>query len=100
MSFGSIVLSIGPFIPQERRKSGHSSTSQKCQFRTHAAQQIASLFNHLIGAYEQGRWHSEAEHLRSLEIDGQLEAGRLFDWKVAGPGAFENLVDVSGHAPR
>ena len=25
---------------------------------------------------------------------------RLFDWKVAGPSAFENLVDVSGHAPR
>ena len=42
----------------------------------------------------------EAERLRGLEIDDQLELGRLLDRKVARPCAFEYPVDVMGHAPR
>ena len=36
-----------------------------------------SLFDHLVGAGEQHRWHFEAERFRSLEIDTQLVFGRL-----------------------
>ena len=52
---------------------------------TIAPQQIASLFDHLIGTSKQ-RWrHGEAECLGGLEIDGQLELGGLLDGKFSGP---------------
>jgi len=35
----------------------------------------ASLFDHLVGAGEQHRWHNDAKRLRGLQIDHQLELG-------------------------
>ena len=37
--------------------------------RRNAPQQKSQLFDHLVGASEQRRWHLDAERLRSLEID-------------------------------
>src|SRR5262249_60291016 len=49
-----------------------------------------------VGRAEQRRRHGEAERFGALEIDQQLEFGRLLDRKVAGLRALENLVDVLG----
>ena len=43
---------------------------------TDAPQQTTSLFDHLGGGREQGLRNSEAECLRSLEVEHQFEFGR------------------------
>ena len=54
-----------------------------------------ALFDHLVGAREDRLRHGEAERLRGLEVDDQLEFGRLLDWQVGRVGTFEDVPDVS-----
>ena len=53
-------------------------------------QQIALLFDHLVGAGEQRWWHFEAKRLGGLKVDDHLEFGRLLNWKLGRVFAFEN----------
>ena len=46
-------------------------------------QQRPVLFNHLIGACKQGRGHLKTERLGGIEIDHQLELGRLHHRQIA-----------------
>jgi hypothetical protein len=39
-------------------------------------------FDHLVGLGGQHLWHAEAERLGGLEIDDQLELGRLLDREI------------------
>src|SRR6266849_9947573 len=55
-----------------------------------------ALLNHLIGAQQQRLRDREAEGLGDLEVDHQLELGRLFDRQVTWFCALEDLVDVFG----
>ena len=43
-----------------------------------------SLLDHLVGAGEQRRRNVDAKRLRGLEIDHQLELGRLLDRQIGG----------------
>jgi hypothetical protein len=45
------------------------------------------------------RWDRYADLLRRLEVDNELELGRLLHWQVCWLGAFENFVDRYGSAP-
>ena len=55
-------------------------------------------FDHLIGASEESRRDLEAEGLRGLEVNDQVEPGRLLDRKISWPRALQDLVDVSCRA--
>src|ERR1051326_8608356 len=59
----------------------------------------ASLFDHLVSARDERGWYVEAERARGLEIDDELEGGRLLDRQIAGLLALEDAVDVGGRPP-
>jgi hypothetical protein len=60
---------------------------------------IGLLFDHLVGAGEKGGGDHEAKRLGGLEIDHQLECGRLFNGQVRWFSAFEDPVHEVG-SPR
>jgi hypothetical protein len=48
-----VILAMGgllPVFPRKRTSSPLVGMSQKCQFQTHAPQQTATLFDHLVSA--------------------------------------------------
>src|ERR1022692_2129106 len=54
--------------------------------------------NHLVRAHNHRLRDRQAQRLRCLEIDDQLELRRLLDRKVPRPGALQNLVDITSGA--
>jgi hypothetical protein len=52
-------IPITPFLSHEQTPLKRVGMSQRCQEETHAPQQIAKLFDHLVGAGEQRWWHIE-----------------------------------------
>jgi hypothetical protein len=55
----------------------------------------AQLLDHLVGACQQCLWNRHAHRLGGLQIDYQLELGRLFDRNVGDVNATEHLGDLS-----
>src|ERR1700716_3990560 len=80
-----------PFYPQQQTSSARPGLSERCQTRKSAA-----LFDHVVGAGEQCRWHNDAKRLCGLQIDHQFELGRLLDRQVGRLRTLENLVDEDG----
>src|ERR671937_170723 len=56
----------------------------------------STSLNHLVGAREERRWHSNAKCVGSFHIDDQLETSWLLDRQIGWLGAFEDFVDIDG----
>ena len=50
------------------------------QVRSGPQTEVASLFNHHIGADEQCRGYGEAKCLCRFQIENEIKTGRLFYW--------------------
>jgi hypothetical protein len=59
---------------------------------------VRLLFDHLVGAREQGRRHFETEHLRSDQIDGPRSPTRMPRGAGVGPAGQDCLSEVTVHA--
>src|SRR5258708_9805765 len=84
------------------RSSLRYASPHSCEFNADRQRRIAHppSLDHLVGAGEERGRHGEAEGLRGLEIDHELEARRLFDWQIARIGALQNFVHVRSGAPK
>src|SRR5439155_24233292 len=94
----SAVLTFGrllPVFPDKQTFSKSVGMSQRCHQETHAPQQPASLFDHLVGASRQRRRQFEPKSFGGLEIDREPVFRRLQKWQIAG--AVDN-AEVRGHA--
>ena len=56
------------------------------------------LLDHLIRPRQQRRRDGEAEGLRGLQVDDEVEFRRLLNRKIARLGALENLIHIIGGA--
>src|SRR5215475_10275888 len=55
-------------------------------------------FDHLVGEQKERFRDREPKCFRGLEVDSQVELGRLLHGQVGGPRALQNLVHVAGSA--
>jgi hypothetical protein len=79
-------LSVATFAVHVRFGSyADISCHRKCQWRT-----WSDLFNHLVCKRNQCRRESQAERFGGLEVEDQLDFGRLLDRKVGRFDASEN----------
>src|ERR1019366_6359663 len=67
----------------------HPSTTS---IATNALQQIASLFDHFVGAQQYRCGDIDVERLSSFLIDDELEPRRLLNRKIGRAGAAQYLV--------
>src|SRR4030095_3861592 len=61
--------------------------------------QTAALLNNVVCSHEDRLRDRQAQRLRGLEIDHQLEFGRLLDGELRGLGPLEDLVHIDRGAP-
>src|SRR5438067_7718350 len=60
---------------------------------------MPSLFDHLVGAYQERFRDPKAKRLRSFEINHQLELGWSLDGQIGGVYALKDAADITRSLP-
>src|SRR5262249_47082234 len=95
---------VNPTPGQESSQVRSAQSARSYEGSEHPAKpswpRSSTLFDHLIRSQQYRLWDVEADRLRSLEVNEQLEFGRLLDWEVGWLCALEKLVHIRCRAPK
>src|SRR5262249_35265400 len=72
--------------------------SALCQKQTFCAAERTSLFDHLVGCGEHGRWDGQADRPRGFQVDYQFVLGRSLYGQVGRFFTPEDAIDIAGRA--
>jgi hypothetical protein len=64
----SIALTDVRFVADYGLTSNIAGGPKSAKIETHALHQIVSLFDHVVGSGEEGRWEIQPDGLRGVEI--------------------------------
>ena len=78
------------------RVANISARTVRARDRRETPAELAQSLDYLVRPLQERRLDRQAERLRRLEVDGQLEFRRLLDGQHRWLGAFQDLV----HLPR
>jgi hypothetical protein len=81
---GERTSRIGRFVP--RPAVSRCSMQQK------------KLFDHPVGAGQEGLGDGQPERLRGSKVDDEIELNGLFDWKTRRLRAAQNPINITGSA--
>ena len=74
----------GSYLPVDVRFAPKATeVSCRREITRWANRRIAALFDHLVGEHEQVMRNGEAECIGGLEVDNEIEFGRLLDRDIA-----------------
>jgi hypothetical protein len=93
-----VVLTVVPrllIFPRKRTSSEVIGMSQTCQNR----KSPVFLFDHLVGTLLKLQGYVEAERLRGLQIDHELELCRRLHWEFIRLRPLQNPIDIRSRAP-
>src|SRR6516165_10210731 len=90
------------FAPSDRRwqdlRTCHHSLMPTAEVSR--CSKLRVLLNHLVGALLEMQRHVEAERLRGLEVDRQLELDWKLDGKLARLRAIQDFIHICRRAPK
>jgi hypothetical protein len=88
-----------PLYPQKRTSIHGIRKSALCQKRTFCNAAETALFDHLVGESQHFRGDVEVQCLRRLEVDHQLQFGRLHNRQIGRLGTFQDFAGVNSGQP-
>src|ERR1700733_9961482 len=74
------------------------SEGTSSHFRFVPKAKLACSFDHLVGQRQHRRWNFEIDRFRSLEVEHEQIARRLFEREIGGLRSLENPIDQGGGA--
>jgi hypothetical protein len=92
-------FAYGRFAPKKRTFSCAAPTAAWRHKRSHPPQQIAKLFDHLVGACEQRIWDGYFQRSGRFKIDKELDLCRLLDGEFSRVCALKYFVYENGRTP-
>src|SRR6516162_9113927 len=83
-----------PLRPESDRRPSRCDPSLSAKNDRMHRSKKAPLFDHLVGGYQQRRWHLQVEGLRGLEVDDQFELDRLLYGQIGGLLAPQYSINI------
>src|SRR5262249_24819881 len=85
-------------MPPIATQSVRRNEASRCAKTGREQMQQKKLFDHPVGADQEGLGDGQPERLRGRKVDDEIELNGLFDWKIRRLRAAQNPINITGSA--